>query len=78
VASFSDIFDMQRSTFDESALVVANLIFLLAAALAAVTMSRRRLSAQRQLQIQAWHLRQLLPTAKRWQTQPRGYRTIGR
>jgi serine/threonine-protein kinase len=62
VASFSDIFDVQ-SSFDEIALVSGNLIFLLAAASAAVYINRRRFSAQRQLQIQAWHLRQLLPTA---------------
>jgi serine/threonine-protein kinase len=77
VMSFSDIFDMRRRTFDEVALVVANLVFLLAAAVAAVYISRRRFTAQQQLQIQAWHLRQLLPTARRWQTQPRGKRTMG-
>jgi eukaryotic-like serine/threonine-protein kinase len=77
VASFSDIFEMRHRTFDEAVLVGSNLIFLIATAVAAVYMSRRRQSAQRQLQIQAWHLRQLLPTAKRWQTQPGGQRTIG-
>lgn len=70
VISVSDIFDMHRS-IDEAVLVTANLTFLLTAATVATMISRRRISAQRQLQIQAWHLRQMLPTAKRWQTQPR-------
>ncbi|HEY5948647.1 MAG TPA: serine/threonine-protein kinase [Kofleriaceae bacterium] len=76
VVSFSDVFDMSRS-FDEAALVIANLVFLIALAVGAVYISRRRFAAQRQLEIQAWHLRQLLPSAKRWQTQPGGRRTIG-
>jgi hypothetical protein len=36
------------------------------------------MAAQRQVQIQAWHLRQLLPTAKRWQTQPQGRKATSR
>jgi serine/threonine-protein kinase len=70
VVSFSDMFDM-RTSFDESVLVAANVVFLLATAVVAVFLSRRRLEAQRQLQIQAWHLRQLLPAARQWQTQAR-------
>ena len=71
VVSFSDIFDM-HTTFDKATLIATNLLFLIAAALIAVFLSRRRLDAQRQLQIQAWHLRQLLPSSsKRWQTQLR-------
>ncbi|HEX5061504.1 MAG TPA: serine/threonine-protein kinase, partial [Kofleriaceae bacterium] len=75
VVSASDIFDM-RHFGDEVALVAGNLAFVVAAAFVAVYLNRRRFSAQRQLQIQAWHLRQLLPTAKRWQTQPKGRRTM--
>ncbi|HUS32709.1 MAG TPA: serine/threonine-protein kinase [Kofleriaceae bacterium] len=75
IISTSKIFDM-RTGIDEATLVISNLLFILAAGMVAVFISRRRMKAQRQLQIQAWHLRQLLPTAKRWQTQPRGRRTL--
>jgi hypothetical protein len=70
VASRSTVFDM-RAGIDEAVLVVANFVFITSAGMVAVFISRRRLDAQRQLQVQAWHLHQLLPTAKRWQTQPR-------
>ncbi len=69
VASVSDVFDM-RDSVDELVLIGTNFLFLIAAGTAMVFISRSRLSAQRQLQVQAWHLHQLLPTAKRWQTQP--------
>jgi serine/threonine-protein kinase len=69
IVGVSDVFDM-RGSIDEVILVTANFVFLAAAGTVAVFISRRRLSAQRQLQVQAWHLHQLLPTAKRWQTQP--------
>ncbi|HTL37860.1 MAG TPA: serine/threonine-protein kinase [Kofleriaceae bacterium] len=75
IISTSRIFDM-RTGLDEATLVSANFLFILAAAVVGVFISRRRMTAQRQLQIQAWHLRQLLPTAKRWQTQPRGKRML--
>jgi len=75
VISTSKIFDM-HSGIDEATLVIANLLFIVAAGVVAVFINRRRMTAQRQLQIQAWHLRQLLPTAKRWQTQPRGKRML--
>jgi len=75
IVSTSRIFDM-RTGLDEATLVLANFLFILAAAVVGVFISRRRMTAQRQLQIQAWHLRQLLPTAKRWQTQPRGKRML--
>jgi hypothetical protein len=75
IVSTSKIFDM-RTGVDEATLVIANLLFILAAGMVAVFISRRRMTAQRQLQIQAWHLRQLLPTARLWQTQPRGRRTL--
>ncbi len=69
IVGVSDVFDM-RGRIDEVVLVTSNFVFLVAAGVVAVFISRRRLSAQRQLQVQAWHLHQLLPTAKRWQTQP--------
>jgi hypothetical protein len=70
VFSASEIFDMEGS-FDELALVVANLIFTVFAGFVAVYITRRRMDAQRAMTIQAWHLRQLLPNEKRWQTRPR-------
>jgi serine/threonine-protein kinase len=69
VASVSDVFDM-RGGIDESVLVVANCVFIAAAGVVAVFISRRRQAAQRQLLVQAWHLQQMLPTEKRWQTEP--------
>jgi hypothetical protein len=75
VISASEIFDMRRGV-DEIALVIANLVFIVAAGTVALFIARRRMDAQRQMQIQAWHLRQLLPTARRWQTQPRDRRNI--
>jgi eukaryotic-like serine/threonine-protein kinase len=52
-----------------AALIIANFVFLISAGLVAVMISRRRLEAARQLQVQSWHLRQLLPTmARPWQT----------
>jgi len=75
VISASEIFDMQHGV-DEAALVIANLMFILGAGTVAVFIARRRMDAQRQMQIQAWHLRQLLPTARRWQTQPRDRRNM--
>ncbi len=64
VVSTSDVFDMRHS-IDEVVLVCANLVFIVAAALVAVYLNRRRFAAERQLQVQAWHLRQLLPKQKR-------------
>ena len=70
VISSSEIFDME-SSFDELVLVVGNLIFTVFAGLVAVYITRRRMDANRAMTIQAWHLRQLLPNEKRWQTRPR-------
>jgi serine/threonine-protein kinase len=70
VYSASEIFDMEGS-FDELALVVGNLVFTVFAGLVAVYITRRRMDANRAMTIQAWHLRQLLPNEKRWQTRPR-------
>ena len=54
---------------DELALVFGNLVFVLTVALMLVMVNRSRRAGQRQLFIQAWHLRQLLPHAKRaWGT----------
>jgi serine/threonine-protein kinase len=77
VVSYSDVFDM-HSSIDQAVLVAANVAFLIAIALASLFMSRSRFAAQRKLEMQTWHLRQLLPTAKRWQTQPHAGRTSGR
>jgi serine/threonine-protein kinase len=71
VFSASEIFDMEGS-FDELALVIGNLIFTVFAGLVAVYITRRRMDAQRAMTIQAWHLRQLLPNEKRWQTRRPG------
>jgi eukaryotic-like serine/threonine-protein kinase len=69
VTSISNVFDM-HGRIEEAALVVTNLAFITVAGVAAIFLSRRRHLAQRQLQIQAWHLRQLLPAEKRWHTKP--------
>jgi len=59
--STSDMFAMSH-VIDETVVVGANLIVLLVAALVAVYLNRSRILAQRQVQVQAWHLRQLLPS----------------
>jgi serine/threonine-protein kinase len=69
VSSISDVFDMRRAV-DETVLIVANLAFVTAAGVIAMFISRRRLELQRQQAIHAWHLRQLLPNARNWQTRP--------
>jgi hypothetical protein len=43
-------------------LVTGNLLFLLLVGWFALTVTRARRDAQRELHIQAWHLRHLLPT----------------
>jgi serine/threonine-protein kinase len=70
VVSASDVFDM-RGSLDETVLFAANLFFLVATAFVGTFLARRWSRAQRQIQIQAWHLRQLLPEEKKpWQTKP--------
>jgi len=69
VIGMSNVFEMNGHT-EEAVIVISNLVFVTAAGLVALFISRHRLAAQRQVQVQAWHLHQLLPTAKRWQTQP--------
>jgi serine/threonine protein kinase len=44
------------------ALVITHILFLLVFGWLTLTISRRRLTAQRQLYVQAWHLGQLVPT----------------
>jgi hypothetical protein len=54
------------------ALTIANLAFTLIFGVTALYMTRQRRHAQRELHIQAWHLRQLLPSVKRpWRTKLR-------
>ncbi len=56
---------------DEISLVFANLLFTMTVAVLLLMINRRRREGQRMLFIQAWHLRQLLPHAKRpWATRP--------
>ena len=59
--------DVIRShgTTDAVSLIVANSVFTVVVALLTLGISRRRRIAQRQIYVQAWHLRQLLPTARR-------------
>ena len=70
VASISNVFDM-HSMVDETFLLLGNAVFITAAGGVAWFISRRRLALQQQQAVQAWHLRQLLPTAKSWQTRPK-------
>ncbi|HEU0031409.1 MAG TPA: serine/threonine-protein kinase [Kofleriaceae bacterium] len=56
---------------EEGLLAFANTFFTVVVALLALGLSRRRRMIGRMLYIHAWHLRQLVPSAKRWQTQPR-------
>ena len=63
--------DVVRShgTVTEIALVFSNLLFTIIIGLFVLMITRRRRMAQQQLYVQAWHLRQLLPSAKRpWAT----------
>jgi hypothetical protein len=50
-----------RGRDEEIALIVAHVLFTLVAGWLALAISRRRLTAQRQLYVQAWHLGQLIP-----------------
>ena len=57
---------------DELALVFSTLLFTLVLGGFTLGISKRRRLGQEQLFVQAWHLRQLLPSAKRpWKTKPR-------
>jgi hypothetical protein len=65
--------DLIRShgRLEEIALVVISVLFTIIIALLALALSRRRQTAQRALYVHAWHLRQLIPSVRRWETQPR-------
>ncbi|MDB4963096.1 MAG: Serine/threonine protein kinase PrkC, regulator of stationary phase [Myxococcales bacterium] len=68
------ISDVVRTTglVDELSLIFASLLFTLVLGMFALGISRRRRIGQQQLFVQAWHLRQLLPSSRRpWATQPR-------
>jgi serine/threonine protein kinase len=60
----SDIFDMRDLALDKLTLVVTNVVFVVITGIVAYVINAQRASAQRQLHIQAWHLRQLIPTRK--------------
>jgi serine/threonine-protein kinase len=60
IVTRSQLFDF-RGWPEELALVVANLVFLIVVASYAFYMSRTAHAAERQIHIQAWHLRQLIP-----------------
>ena len=73
----SEFFRLHGGRAEEIALVAANLGFILLGGLFALSLNARRRAAQRQLQMQAWHLRQLLPASARpWQTRVAGQRTM--
>jgi serine/threonine protein kinase len=50
-----------RGRNEEIALLITHVLFTLVVGWLALTISRRRLAAQRQLYVQAWHLGQLVP-----------------
>ena len=58
--------------FDELSLIFATLLFTIVIGMFTLGISKRRRLGQQQLFVQAWHLRQLLPSAKRpWATKVR-------
>jgi serine/threonine-protein kinase len=63
----SDFFGL-HGAMEETALLVANFGFILIGGIYAFGINRRRKADQRDLQVQAWHLRQLLPKGRNWQT----------
>jgi len=57
---------------DELSLIFSTLLFTTVLGMFALGISKRRRLGQQQLYVQAWHLRQLLPSAKQpWATKPR-------
>jgi serine/threonine-protein kinase len=68
--SRSDIFDMRDNGIDAPVFVFTNLLFIAMTGVLAYVLNDRRARAQRQLHIQAWHLRQMLPTTSKFQTKP--------
>jgi serine/threonine protein kinase len=63
----------------ELVLIVANLLLILIIVRSMLTLSRGRYDAHMKLQIQAWHLEQMLPAKRPWQTAEgaRGYTPSG-
>ncbi len=58
--------------FDELALIFSTLLFTVVIGMFTLGINKRRRVGQQQLFVQAWHLRQLLPSVKRpWKTKPR-------
>ena len=71
IQAVSEMYDLDGPA-EAVALIVANLGLIIIGTFYAISISSARRKAQRDLQIQAWHLRQLLPAGKRpWQTKPR-------
>ena len=71
IQAVSEMYDLD-GTAEEVALIVANLGLIIIGTMYAIAVNSARRKAQRDLQIQAWHLRQLLPSGKRpWQTKLR-------
>ena len=58
-----------KGPIEEIALIVANAGFVATSALFAFGVSRNREDVSKKLHVQAWHLRQLLPTGRSWRTQ---------
>jgi serine/threonine-protein kinase len=56
----------------EPLLVIADVAFMMLIVRFMIAISRRREDARMALQVQAWHLEQLLPRKRTWQTKPRG------
>jgi serine/threonine-protein kinase len=57
----SDGFNLRASLVDELALILTNVFYVAVIGLVAYKLNERRVRAQRQLHVQAWHLKQLLP-----------------
>jgi hypothetical protein len=69
IVTQSQIFDF-RGLPEELALVISNLVFLIVVASYAFYMSKTAHAAEHKLHIQAWHLRQLIPSSRRGVTNP--------
>jgi hypothetical protein len=60
----SDTFSIRGSWVDELALILANVFYVGAVGMVTYKLNERRVRAQRQLHVQAWHFKQLLPTRR--------------
>ena len=67
IRTTSDFFTL-HGWADEVALITANAGFIVISALFALGLSTDREAARTKLQIQAWHLQQLLPNQRPWRT----------